>query len=71
MIEITLALSGGVFIGAVMTGVCVLERPFFWLTCVRLPDVLHQQLKREARREHTIVRAVIIDRLRQSFEERP
>jgi hypothetical protein len=60
----------GVLIGALISGMILLEHSVYWTVFLRLPRQLHADLRRAARSNFVSVHTETIDRLLASFEER-
>lgn len=64
-------LAGGTVVGAIIAGVCLLERPRYWATAIRLPPHLHRQLRHAAKQRHRSLSTEIIGRLQSTFRPQP
>jgi Arc-like DNA binding domain len=58
----------GLVFGTIFAGAMLLEREFWWTTCLRLPEALHRALRKAAEAQTRSLKAEITHRLERSFE---
>jgi hypothetical protein len=65
-----LAMAAGLLAGVVLAGAVLLEHPFYWTLCIRLPEGLYNNLARAAAGHRCSLKVEVLDRLMDSFEHR-
>ena len=68
-IILTIGVSVGILLGAVVAAICLVERPKWWTIILRMPKGLHRRLRHDAKNHMQSLSNEIVSRLQQSVDE--
>ena len=68
-IILTIGVSVGIVLGAVVAAICLVERPHWWTIILRMPKGLHRRLRHDAKAHMQSLKNEIVSRLQQSVDE--
>ena len=68
-IILTIGVSVGIVLGALVAAICLVERPKWWTIILRMPKGLHRRLRHDAKNHMQSLKDEIVSRLQRSVDE--
>ena len=68
-IILTIGVSVGIVLGALVAAICLVERPQWWTIILRLPKGLHRRLRHDAKHHMQSLKDEIVSRLQRSVDD--
>ena len=66
---LTIGVSVGIVLGALMAAICLVERPKWWTIILRMPKGLHRRLRHDAKNHMQSLKDEIVSRLQRSVDD--
>ena len=66
---LTIGVSVGIVLGALVAAICLVERPKWWTIILRMPKGLHRRLRHDAKNHMQSLKDEIVSRLQRSVDE--